>query len=105
MRRRLKSGDYGAIIADRAGAWLVPRTQPRSRAPANLSRSTGETPFSKAPGMLTEPIRRADSRLRSDGQPLSSPARNPTGESESSDATVESVVRGGERCNRKINHA
>ncbi|SRR5258705_450368 len=102
MGRRLKAGDYGAIIADRAGAWLVPCTQPRSRAPANLSRSTGEPPFSKAPGTLTEPIRPADSRLRSDGQPLSSPARNPTGESESSDATVESVVRGGERCNRKI---
>ncbi len=101
MGHRLKSGHYGAIIADRAGAWLIPSTQPRSRAPANLSKS-GEPPFSKAPGMLTEPIRRADSRLRSDGQPLSSPARNPTGESESSDATVESVVRGGERCNRKI---
>ena len=68
MRRRLKSGHYGAIIADRAGAWLVPSTQPRSGAPANLSRS-GEPPFSKAPGMLTEPIRRADPRLRSDGQP------------------------------------
>ena len=102
MGRRLKSGHYGAIIADRADAWLVPCTQPRSRAPANLSRSTGEPPFSKAAGMPTEPIRRADSRLCPHGQPLSSPARNPTGESESSDAMVESVVRGGERCNRKI---
>src|SRR5258708_2079773 len=101
MGHRLKSGHYGAIIADRAGAWLIPSTQPRSRAPANLSKS-GEPPFSKAPGMLTEPIRRAHSRLRSDGQPLSSPARNRRGEAEWSDEGVESVVRGGERCNRKI---
>ena len=81
---------------------IVPCTHPRNREPANLSRATRELPFSKAAGMPTEPIRRAESRLCSNGQPLSSPARNPAGESESNDGIVESVVRGGERRNRKI---
>ena len=50
--------------------------------------------FSSTARMSSKPIRRADSWLRSDGEPLSSPARNAAGESKSSNAAVESVVRG-----------
>ena len=62
---------------------IVPCTHPRNREPANLSRATRELPFSKAAGMPTEPIRRADSRLRSDGQPLSSAVGDPGSQPES----------------------
>src|SRR5260370_37579414 len=89
----VRSGNYVAIIAYRCALWLVPCTQPWSRATTNLSPRRDKLTFSRAARMSSKPIRSAGSCLRSDGQPLSSPARNAAGESKSSDAEVESIVR------------